>query len=145
MGGDHGHHLGGRAERRAGAVVAAVRERARGRRFVLLAGSPAEVVALAPRRDALSQAGVRHMLPSPRQVSTLPFLGVARVAGLRIPRGTGLDPASGGRLALRPQSWPLVLRTTDGRLASAATPAEIPALAQALARPRGPGARARPP
>ena len=127
------------------AFVAAVRELARGRRFVLLPGSPGDMVALAPRRDALSQAGVRHVLPSPRQVSSLPFLGVARVAGLRIPRGTGLDPASVGRLALRPQSWPLVLRTTDGRLASAATPAEIPALAQALARPWGMVTRAHEP
>lgn len=127
------------------AFVAAVRELARGRRFVLLPGSPGDVVALAPRREVLARAGVRHLLPSPRQVAGLPFLGASRVAGVRIPLGTGLDPASLGKLALRPSAWPLVLRTTDGRLASAATLAEIPALVQAMARPWGMATRAHEP
>jgi len=124
------------------AFVAAVGELARGRRFVLLPGSPGDVVALAPCREALSRAGVRSVLPSSRQVAQLPFLGVSRVAGVRIPRGSGLDPASLRKLALQPYRWPLVLRTTDGRMAAAATLAEIPPLAQALDRPWGMATRA---
>src|SRR3990167_2080673 len=196
MGGDHRHHRGGRAERRAGrgpiAQTGARRRppprrgargqrvlgrdpgRARGRRGGRGALAPARAGGLrrggprvgprpalrpaaglagghggagaSPRRPPppapLSRAGARRVPPSPRGVSSLPFLGVARVAGLRIPRGTGLDPANLRKLALRPYQWPLVLRTTDGRLASAAALAEIPALAEALARPWGTATRA---
>lgn len=109
----------------------------RGRRFVFLPGSPGDVIALVPHRAALDRAGVHHLLPSPRQIAALPFLGLSRVAGVRIPRGIRLDLNNLRPVARRTWRWPLVVRTTDGRLAPAASVAEITPVARALARPWG--------
>lgn len=108
---------------------------ARGRRFVLLPGSPADVLALAPHRAALERERIRHLLPSPRQVSRLPLLGLSRVAGVQIPRSTRLDLNDLRSVARRAWRWPLVVRTPDGRSSLAPSVEAIVPVARSLTRP----------
>lgn len=117
--------------------VSALAGLARRRRFVLLPGSPGHVVALAPHRAALNRVGVRHLLPTPRQVAGLPFLRLPASEGVRIPRGTRLDPNDLSPVARRTWRWPLVVRTADGRSALAPSLEAIAAVAHSLARPWG--------
>lgn len=117
--------------------ISALGGMARGRRFVLLPGSPEDVMALAPHRASLARAGVHALLPSPRQVAGLPFLGLAKVAGVRIPRSMRLDLNDLRPVARRSWRWPLVVRALDGRFALAGSVEEIAPAARALNRPWG--------
>lgn len=117
--------------------ISALGTLARGRRFVLLPCSPGDMIALAPHRAALDRAGVHVLLPSPRQVAALPFFGLSRVRGVKIPRRMRLNPDDLRPVARQTWHWPLVVRTTDGRLSLAASLAEIAPMARLLARPWG--------
>lgn len=117
--------------------ITALGAMARCRRFVLLPCSPGDVIALAPHRAALDRAGVHALLPSPRQIAALPFFGLSRVKGIRIPRNTKLDLNDLRPVERRTWRWPLVIRTTDGRLALAVSLAELFPVARSLVRPWG--------
>lgn len=117
--------------------VSALGPLARGRRFVFLPGSPGDLIALAPHRATLDREGVHHLLPSPRQVAALPLLGLSRVPGVKVPRSIRLDLNDFRPVARRVWRWPLVVRTTDGRLGLASSVAGIAPVAHSLARPCG--------
>lgn len=102
------------------------------RPFVLLAGSARDAVVLAAHRRALEEAGIRHVLPSARQVATLPFLGVSRLGGVKIPRHAYLDPRGPERRLRGRWRFPLTISAVDGRSATADAMSDVGVAVTAL-------------